>query len=222
MNQPRRQRRSRPASIPPPAEASLGPAGEWRVRLALALLAVSAVSVVANLLALLALGGAIAHLGAPQGPLEFALVFAGALLGLVGDALILSGSLAVLRPWSRLARRPAAVTVGLVLQLPAAVAVGVLQSSWLFAVIYLLITAGLAFLWVRTGPPTQPRPVARHAVPEQVEGAAGEALPLDRQPIPWIGSAPPPPSASSPGWVEPAGPDAGGPARPRSGRGPDL
>lgn len=53
-------------------------------------------------------------------------------------------------------------------------------------------------------------------------GGRGEALPLDRQPIPWIGSAPPPPSASSPGWVEPAGPDAGGPARPRSGRGPDL
>jgi hypothetical protein len=222
VTQPRRQRRSRPAPHPAPATAYLGPAGEWRVRLALALLVVSAVSVIASLVALLALGGAIAHLGAPQGPLEFAVVFVGAFLGLGGDGLILSGSLAVLRPQSRLSRNPAAVTAGLVLQLPAAAAVGVLQSSWLFAAVYLLMVAGLALLWVRTSPPPQPRPAARHAVPEQVEGPPAEAPLLDRQPIPWIGSAPPPPSASSQRQAEQAGPECDGPFRPRSGRGPGL
>jgi hypothetical protein len=87
------------------------------VRLALALAVVSACSALGNVVAVVAVGGAMAHLGAPQGPLEFALVFVGGVVGLVGDALILAGSLAVLRPDLRFGRRPASVTWGLGLQL---------------------------------------------------------------------------------------------------------
>ncbi|MGA8426073.1 MAG: hypothetical protein WB801_00610, partial [Candidatus Dormiibacterota bacterium] len=76
VNQPHRQRRSGPIAkeAVPGSEAS---ASEWRFRLSLALLVVSACSILGNLAAVLALGGAMAHLGAPQGPLEFAQVFVG-------------------------------------------------------------------------------------------------------------------------------------------------
>jgi|GEM_PF-5429002 len=222
VNQPHRQRRSGPLAkeaVP----GSLASASEWRIRLALALLVVSACSALGNVVAVLALGGAMAHLGAPQGPLEFALVFVGGVVALGGDALILTGSLGVLRPEIRIAGRPGSVTWGLGLQLLAAALVGVLESSWLFGVLYLLLLAGLAALWIRTGVPEAPRPAARHAVPEPSERPAPSA-PADlpgRQPIPWVGTAPPPPSAAEQGRdVDPTTPIPNQGSWPGSDRGP--
>ncbi|MGA8207109.1 MAG: hypothetical protein WB867_03660 [Candidatus Dormiibacterota bacterium] len=220
VNQPHRQRRSGPIAkeAVPGSEAS---ASEWRFRLSLALLVVSACSILGNVAAVLALGGAMAHLGAPQGPLEFALVFVGGVVGLGGDALILSGSLAVLRPEVRLSGQPGWVTWGLGLQLLAAALVGVLGSSWLFGALYVLLLVGLAGLWVRTGEPTLPRPVARHAVAEPAESIPSAAAGLpERQPIPWVGTVPPPPSAAQ---RRDTGPTSSTPNRgawPDSGRGP--
>jgi len=220
VNQPHRQRRSGPIAKEaiPGSQAS---ASEWRFRLALALLVVSACSVLGNVAAVLALGGAMAHLGAPQGPLEFALVFVGGVVGLGGDALILTGSLAVLRPEVRLSGRPGWVPWGLGLQLLAAALVGVLESSWLFGALYVLLLVGLAALWVRTGEPMLPRPVARHAVPEPAESipSASERMP-ERQPIPWVGTAPPPPSAAQRRDTGPTSPTPDRGAWPNSGRGP--
>lgn len=220
MNQPHRQRRSGPI----PTEAvpgSQASASEWRLRLALALTVVSACSVLGNVVAVLALGGAMAHLGAPQGPLEFALVFLGGVVGLAGDALILFGSLAVLRPDIRFAGRPTGVTWGLGLQLLAAALVGALESSWLFGTLYLLLLAGLATLWVRTSDSVPPRPAARHAVPEIAEAvpSQSERMP-ERLPIPWVGTAPPPPSAVPRRDPGPAGPKQSQGSWPSSGRGP--
>ncbi|HVB14714.1 MAG TPA: hypothetical protein VNH38_08180 [Candidatus Dormibacteraeota bacterium] len=215
MNQPRRRR----SSAPNPIEVQLtaeSPSPEWRLRLALALLVVSACSALANVLAVLALGGAIANLGAPQGPLEFALVFIGAVVGLGGDALILAGTLAVVRPGTRFSGHPDRVTWGLGLQLLAAALVGVLESSWTFAVVYLLILAGLAYLWLRTSPALPPRPAARHPLPEPPERTPAEPGPgTERFPIPWVGNAPPPPSSPRTGWD--ANPGAGSGSE--SGRG---
>lgn len=182
------------------------------MRLALALLFISCLSVLVNLLALMALGGAIAHLGAPQGPLEFALVFIGAVVGLGGDAWILAGTLAVVRPGTRFSGHPERVSWGLGLQLLAAALVGLLESSWTFAVVYLLFLAGLAYFWIRTSPTQPARPIARHPVPEPpTPPAASEpAQAPERLPIPWVGSAPPPPSGGDTRWEEtPGGPEPG-------------
>jgi multisubunit Na+/H+ antiporter MnhG subunit len=220
VNQPHRQRRSGPLGkeAVPGSQAS---ASEWRVRLALALLAVSACSVLGNVAAVFALGGAMAHLGAPQGPLEFALVFVGGVVGLGGDALILTGSLAVLRPDSRISGQPSWVTWGLGLQLLAAALVGVLESSWLFGLLYVLLLAGLAALWIRTSAPEAPRPAARHAVPEPSEPPipAAPARAPARQPIPWVGTAPPPPSAAQGREADPTTPTPDQGSWPDSGRG---
>ncbi|MFZ0996209.1 MAG: hypothetical protein WAO09_09595 [Candidatus Dormiibacterota bacterium] len=219
MNQPHRQRRSGPIA----KEAVPGSqASEWRLRLALALLLVSACSVLGNLAAVLALGGAMAHLGAPQGPLEFALVFVGGVVGLGGDALILTGSLAVLRPDIRISGQPGWVTWGLGLQLLAAALVGVLESSWLFGLLYVLLLAGLAALWIRTSAPEAPRPTARHALPEPSEPPPPAVSPeaLGRQPIPWVGTAPPPPSAAQGRDAAPTTPTPNQGSWPGSGRGP--
>jgi hypothetical protein len=221
VNQPHRQRRSGPLAkeaVP----GSQAPASEWRLRLALALLVVSACSVLGNVAAVVALGGAMAHVGAPQGPLEFALVFIGGVVGLGGDALILAGSLAVLRPDLRISGRPGRVTWGLGLQLLAAALVGVLESSWLFGTLYVLLLAGLAAIWIRTSVPESPRPAARHAAPEPSEPPAPSppaAVP-SRQPIPWVGTAPPPPSAAQAGEVEPSSSKPNQGSGPGSGRGP--
>lgn len=218
MNQPRRRRSAAPAAPVPALLPSKSPSPEWRLRLALALLFVSALSALGNLLALLALGGAIAHLGAPQGPLEFALVFIGAVVGLGGDAVILAGTLAVLRPGTRFSGHPERVTWGLGLQLLAAALVGVLESSWTFAVVYVLLLAGLAYLWLRTSPAVPARPVARHPLPEPPSPVRSEPAPIpERSPIPWVGSAPPPPSSPSPTWERGSGSSEGS----DSERGPD-
>lgn len=222
VNQPRRRRSIAPA----PVERSLpdhAPSSEWRLRLALALLLVSACSVLVNVIAVLALGGAIANLGAPQGPLEFALVFIGAVVGLGGDALILAGSLAVVRPGTRFSGHPERVSWGLGLQLLAAALVGVLESSWVFAVVYILILGGLAYLWTRTSPKLPSRPAARHPVGEPVTPVRAEREPVsERFPIPWVGNAPPPPSSLGTEWdVDPStdrGPSSGSGAR----RGPEF
>lgn len=220
VNQPRRQRRSGPIETEavPGSKAS---ASEWRVRLALGLTLVSACSALGNVVAVIALGGAMAHLGAPQGPLEFALVFVGAAIGLTGDALILAGSLAVLRPDIRFAGPPAGVTWGLGLQLVAAALVGALESSWVFGALYVLLLAGLAGLWVRTSDPVPPRPAARHAVPEIAEAVPShpERMP-ERLPIPWVGTAPPPPSSVERRDPGPGSPTQGQGSWPTTGRGP--
>lgn len=191
------------------------------MRLAIALTVVSACSVLGNVVAVIALGGAMAHLGAPQGPLEFALVFVGGLVGLAGDALILAGSLAVLRPDIRFAPRPGSVTWGLGLQLLASALVGALESSWLFGALDVLLLAGLAALWVRTSDAVPPRLAARHAVPELAEAvpSAPERMP-ERLPIPWVGTAPPPPSAAPRRDPGPTGPTQSQGSWPSSGRGP--
>jgi hypothetical protein len=182
---------------------------------------VSACSVLGNLAAVFALAGAMAHLGAPQGPLEFALVFIGGAVGLAGDALILTGALAVVRPHIRFSGNPGQVTWGLGLQLLAAALVGVLESSWLFGLLYALLLAGLAALWIRTSAPVPPRPAARHALPEPSEplSSAPAGMP-ECQPIPWVGTAPPPPSAAQVRDTEPSSsnPNQGSWSRP--GRGP--
>ena len=216
VNQPRRRRSTTPA----PVERTLpiqAPSSEWRLRLALALLFVSAGSVLVNVIAVLALGGAIAHLGAPQGPLEFALVFIGAVVGLGGDALILAGSLAVVRPGTRFSGHPERVPWGIGLQLLASALVGVLESSWTFALVYVLLLAGLAYLWIRTSPTTSPRPAARHPVPEpEAPVRAGPEPLIERFPIPWVGTAPPPPSSPGTRWEENPSSESG----PSPGTGP--
>jgi hypothetical protein len=223
VNQPRRQRRSRPVQAPARAAAGYQPVpSEWRVRLAWALVVVSVASLLANLLAVVALAGAIAHLGVPQGPLEFALILLGAVAGLIGDVLIARGSMAVALPGYRLAGAPARVPWGLGLQLPAAIAVGVLQSSWLFAVVYVLMLAGLAFLWLRTSPPVQPSPSARHPRSEAAEPPARAQPVEERYPMPWVGTAPPPPSAWGAGNSEQASPDRDLRDPKGAGRGPDF
>jgi hypothetical protein len=219
VNLPHRQRRSGQLAneAVPGSQAS-----EWHFRLALALLVVSACSVLGNVAAVLALGGAMAHLGAPQGPLEFSLVFVGGLVGLGGDALILTGSLGVLRPDIRFSGQPGWVTWGLGLQLLAAALVGVLESSWLFGVLYVLLLVGLAALWIRTSAPIAPRPAARHAAPEPSEPptlSAPVGVP-GRQPIPWVGTAPPPPSATQRRDAEPTTPSPNQGSWPGSRRGP--
>lgn len=218
---PRRRRRTGP-QVPESFSESLTPASEWRVRMALALTFVSAASALANLVALLALGGAIAHLGAPQGPLEFALAFIGAVVGLGGDVLIFRGALAVVQPQSRFAGHPERVTWGLGLQLLASALVGVLESSWLFGAVYVLILAGLTALWLRNSPALPPRPAARHPVVEpDAPLQQGEQIP-DRLPIPWVGTAPPPPS-SPPRAADGLASGKGGSSAPVSpGRGPGL
>ncbi|MGH7642662.1 MAG: hypothetical protein ACRENX_06550 [Candidatus Dormibacteria bacterium] len=203
VNQPRRRRSTAraPDQRSLPARSSYP---EWQIRLAWGLLLVSACSVLGNVIAVLALGGAIANLGAPQGPLEFALVFIGAVVGLGGDWLILAGSLAVVRPGTRFSGHPERVTWGLGLQLLASALVGVLESSWTFAAVYVLLLAGLAYLWLRTSPPPGPRPAARHPAEEaELPVRAETSLPLaERFPIPWVGNAPPPPSSPGTRWEE--------------------
>lgn len=223
VNRPRRQRRSRPAPASARAAVEYQQApSEWRVRLAWALLVVSAASLLANLLAVVALAGAIAHLGVPQGPLEFALILLGAVAGLIGDVLIARGSMAVALPGYRLASAPARVPWGLGLQLPAAIAVGVLQSSALFAAVYILMLAGLAFLWIRTSPPVQPSPSARHPRSEAPEPPTRAQPVGERYPMPWVGTAPPPPSAWGAGNREQASPDRDLRDPRGAGRGPDF
>ncbi|HEY6538135.1 MAG TPA: hypothetical protein VI138_03735 [Candidatus Dormibacteraeota bacterium] len=201
--------------VPVPA-AMVRRDSEWRLRLALGLLVISACSALVNIIAVIALGGAIAHLGAPQGPLEFALVFIGAVVGLGGDALIVAGSLAVVRPGTRFSGHPERVPWGLGLQLLASALVGVLESSWTFAVVYVLLLGGLGYWWIRTTPAEPAQPRARHPEPEPARPEVAEPEPLrDRFPLPWVGNAPPPPSGSRPTW-EP-GPRADGPD---PGRGP--
>ncbi len=194
VSQPRRRRTTAPEPVPKSIPGP-SPAPEWRLRLALGLLAISGLSALFNVLAVLALGGAIANLGAPQGPLDFALVFIGAVVGLGGDAVIVAGTLAVVRPGTRFAGHPERVSWGLGLQLLASALVGLLESSWAFALVYVLLLAGLAYLWVRTSPAQPPKPVARHAVPEPEPLNYWEPDPsIERFPIPWIGNAPLPPS----------------------------
>lgn len=199
------------------------PFPEWRLRLALALLVVSACSALVNLIAALALGGAIANLGAPQGPLEFALVFIGAVVGLGGDALIVTGTLAVVRPGARFSGHPGRVTWGLGLQLLASALVGLLESSWTFAVVYLLLLAGLAYLWIRTSPTLPARPAARHPAAEPPAPMRAEPEPVsDRFPIPWIGNAPPPPSSPRPGWYGDSPAERGSSSGSGASRGPEF
>ncbi|HUY08028.1 MAG TPA: hypothetical protein VMW80_01045 [Candidatus Dormibacteraeota bacterium] len=222
VNEPRRRRST--ALAPTPIDRSLparSPSPEWRIRLALGLLFVSACSVLFNVIAVLALGGAIANLGAPQGPLDFALVFIGAVVGLGGDAMILAGTLGVLRPGTRFTGHPERVSWGLGLQLLASALVGVLESSWTFAVVYVLLLGGLAYLWIRTSPTGPTRPAARHPVAEAP--VLAEPAPVsERFPIPWVGNAPPPPSSPGTRWGEDpsseSGPSSGSGAR----RGPGF
>ena len=223
MVNPTRRRRSTSPTATAPGLPSQSPSPEWRLRLAIALLVISACSSLLNVIAVLALGGAIANLGAPQGPVEFALVFIGAVVGLGGDALIVLGALAVVRPRTRFAGHPERVSWGLGLQLVASALVGVLASSWTFAVVYVLMLAGLAYLWIRTSPPPSSRPTARHPVAEPAARLDPGPEPVsERFPIPWVGSAPPPPSSTE--MVRKQGPDPhlGPNSGSTAGRGPEF
>ncbi|MGH7640771.1 MAG: hypothetical protein ACREOL_07700 [Candidatus Dormibacteria bacterium] len=214
MNEPRRRRRSAPE--PAPAEAATAPApSSWGQLLGWVLVAVAAVSLVVQILALVALGSAIAHLGAPQGPLEFALAFIGAVVGLGADLLIIHGAMTLARPQSSLGGPTQRVFWGLGLELVAAAMVGLLASSWGFAAIYVVLLCLLAYLWQRVRPPALARPAARHPGPEALE--PGPAPAPERFSLPWVGSAPPPPSSERRGGQD--RPARGAPTGPTGGRG---
>ncbi|MGH7611469.1 MAG: hypothetical protein ACREN4_05560 [Candidatus Dormibacteria bacterium] len=200
MTEPRRLRRSLPSRPEGPPRATSELPSEWLVRLAWALLGVACLALLGDVLAIVATLGAIVHLGALRGPLEFALVLLGALLGLVGSALTATGCLAVLRPDWTFAGRPGQVLWGLGLQVPAAAAAGVLEASPGSTVAYLILLAGLAWLWWRFSPPPPPVPLARHPAPDQPAEAAPAPTPAPaREPFPWLSPAPPPPSAPGAG-----------------------
>ncbi|MHB1638876.1 MAG: hypothetical protein ACYCUD_03415 [Candidatus Dormibacteria bacterium] len=202
QHRPTRARRSLPSSASP-GRSGAAPAvgGGWATELALATGSVAAVSGLANFVALLVVLATMAHAGPPQGPITYLPVLAGAMVGLVGDALLLRGALGVLRPGIRFGSGRGAVIGGLAMQLVAAVAVGTLEAYWLITVGYLVLVGALGLLWIRVAPAAAPRPLAQH--PSGREPLGGPAtsrsgrwtLQGAQQPMPWSGEVPLPPSA---------------------------
>ncbi len=199
-----RKGRSRRSSRAAPAAVAPSVSGDRSGRLAAVLLLVAAASALGNLVSLAVLAAAMGQTDSPQGPQTFLPVFAGALMAVAGDVILARGALGVLRPGWRFAGRRGLVTVGLVLQLPAAAAAGTLEALWPITLAYLLVLAALATLWLRAAPGIAAKPLARHPEEPQrrraqvASGGHWKVVPAP-QPMKWRGgSAPPPPSAPGP------------------------
>ena len=199
-----RQGRSRRSSGGAPGKVSPAVRGERSYRLALVLLLVALLSAVGNLASLVVLAATMGQADSAQGPLTFLPAFGGALIGIVGDLILVRGTLGVIRPGGRFAGGRGLVTVGLLLQLPAAAAAGTLEALLPLTVAYVLVLAALAALWLRSAPAASAKPLAKH--PDEPQRRRAQVAPSGRwtvagqsQPMPWRGgSAPPPPSAPSP------------------------
>ena len=141
------ERRQRRSAAPGAAAADTFPAASanstWGLRLAYALVLVGTVSALAGVLALATDLGAMGNAGVPQGPLDFLPVVVGAALGVLGAALLVRGGLGVIRPTNRLAGGRTSALLGVLLQLPAALAVGALAATPPITVAYLALLAGL-------------------------------------------------------------------------------
>ncbi len=172
----------------------------WGRRLALALVLVGLLSALASVIAIIALAGAMGNAGPPQGPIDFLPVFAGSLLGVVGDLLLVRGGAGVLRPGSRFTGGRGSALAGILLQVPAAAAVGELEASVVITLLYVLLLAGLATLVLRLLPVPGPRPAARHPsapLPAAPDPEARWTVRARSEPIQWVaGGTPPPPSAA--------------------------
>jgi len=195
----RRSHGGAPAAVNP---SSVTRDGSWR--LAGVLLLVAALSALGDLVSLVVLAGAMGQTDSPQGAETFLPVFAGALIGIVGDLILARGVWGVIRPESRLGGGRSLVMVGLVLQIPAAAAAGTLEALWPITVAYLLLLAALAGLWLRAAPEQSAPPLAKH--PGEPPRRRAQITPTGRwtvasapPPMQWRpGTAPPPPSAPGP------------------------
>ncbi|MHB8323279.1 MAG: hypothetical protein ACYDHB_02455 [Candidatus Dormibacteria bacterium] len=196
-----RKGRARRSSRGAAAAGTPSLSGDRSWRLAAVLLLVAAASALGNLVSLAVVAAAMGQTDSPQGPQTFLPVFAGALIAMVGDLVLIRGALSAIRPGWRFAGGRGLVMVGLVLQLPAAVAAGTLEALWPITVAYLLVLAALATLWLRSAPGVSAKPLARHA--EEPLRRRAQVAPSGRwkvapapQPMKWRGGvAPPPPSA---------------------------
>ncbi|MHB1576949.1 MAG: hypothetical protein ACYCX9_10660 [Candidatus Dormibacteria bacterium] len=197
-----RARRSTPAQRPLAsggAETLSG--GGWATEIALVIALVALLSALANVVAVLVVSATMATATPPEGSITYLPVVAGAVIGLAGDALLLSGALGVLRPGVRFSSGRGAVLVGLAVQVVAAAAVGTLEASWMLTLVYLVLLAALAALWLRFAPQPGPRPLAQHPIDEG-ERRRIPVPPSGRwivqgapQPMTWSGGVPLPPSA---------------------------
>ncbi|MHB8332762.1 MAG: hypothetical protein ACYDEA_11295, partial [Candidatus Dormibacteria bacterium] len=147
-----RKGRARRSSRGAAAAGTPSLSGDRSWRLAAVLLLVAAASALGNLVSLAVVAAAMGQTDSPQGPQTFLPVFAGALIAMVGDLVLIRGALSAIRPGWRFAGGRGLVMVGLVLQLPAAVAAGTLEALWPITVAYLLVLAALATLWLRSAP----------------------------------------------------------------------
>lgn len=163
--------------------------------------AVALVSAIANVVSVGVVLGTMATATPPEGAVTYLPVVAGAVLGLVGDCLLLSGAVGVLRPGARFTSGRGSVLVGLAVQLVAAAAVGTLEASLVLTLVYLALLIALAALWVRLTPAAGPRPVAQHprilpdSLPDPVPAPARWTLQQQPPPMTWSRGVPLPPSA---------------------------
>ena len=199
------ERRQRRSAAPGAAAAEAFPAAPvnatWGLRLAYVLVLVGAVSALAGVLALAADLGAMGNAGVPQGPLDFLPVVVGAALGVIGALLLVRGGLGVIRPATRLAGGRTAALLGVLLQLPAALAVGALAATPPITVAYLVLLAGLAAAVWRLLPLSNPAPLARHPAPPEKTQAGPSRPPTwtgqrGPDPLQWVSSGPPPPPSA--------------------------
>ena len=201
-----RQTRARRSGDRPRTDSGAGTvaarAGEWGLRLGWAILAIALISAVANAASLVAVMSAMSQAGPPQGPASYLPVVAGAIVGLLGDLLMLSGAAGVLRPGARMTSGRSSVVVGLVLELVAAVAVGTLEASSIITTVYLVFFVTLGVLWVRLSPVPGERPLAQHPAEELTQRRRTNITPTGRwtvqgapRSMPWSGTVPLPPSA---------------------------
>jgi hypothetical protein len=180
-----------------PADTAYGRSFPSGRQLAWALVLAGLASALVSLFAIVALAGAMANAGPPQGPMDFLPVFIGTLVGVAGDLLMVRGGAGVVRPGAWYSGGRTSALVGILLQVPAAAAVGELEASVVITALYLLLLCGLATLAVMALPGPAARPAARH--PEPPTPAAPASRPAraeSAQPIQWVAAgAPPPPSA---------------------------
>lgn len=190
----RRQRRSRrPAAVGPipPGRDSV-----WAARLGWALVLVGLVSAFASVLSLAVVASAMASASPPQSPVEFIPVFAGSVIGLIADVLVVRGGLGMVRPEGRFSGGRGSAVAGLVLQLPAAVVVGALEASWIITAIYLVLMVGILVLLLRVTPQAQARPLARHPESPPTTARPRWTVQPGPEPIQWVGGEVPPPPSS--------------------------
>jgi len=217
QQRPTRARRSSQSSRQQ-ARGSTAPAqtGEWGLRLGWAIVVIAVVSAVANAASLVAVLSAMSQAGPPQGAVTYLPVIAGAIIGLLGDLLMVSGAAGVVRPGTRMTSGRSSVVVGLILELLAAVAVGTLEASWVITAVYLVFLLALGIVWLRLSPPAAGLPLAQHPA-DLTQGRHTNIPRTGRwtvqgapQSMPWSGTVPLPPSA-------PAGTDSPDRERPAGG-----